>query len=85
MDQRNSEQASEFFSLSERKAYFKKKWRREHIGLLAFLLLLLAASVILPFVFGKPYLVGIAPLIGLVEYGCQNNKMMIYVESNLFD
>lgn len=85
MEQRKADQAAESFSLAESKAYFKKKWRREHKGLLVILLLLLAAAVILPFVFGKPYFVGIAPLIALVEYGYQNNKMMIYVESNLFD
>lgn len=78
-------QEAEAFSLAERKAYFKKKWRREHIGLLVVLLLLLAAALVLPFVFGRPWFVGLAPLIALVEYGWQNNKMMIYVESNLFD
>ena len=64
----------------EKKAYFKKKWRKEHILLYAILLLILATSIVLPFVFDRPYFVGLAPLIAFIEYGYQNNKMMIYVE-----
>ena len=41
--------------------------------------------VILPFVLKKPYLVGLAPLIAVIEYGYQNNKMIIYVENNLYN
>ena len=73
------------FSFAERKAYFKRKWRKEHIALLVFLVVIFAVSVILPFVLDKPYLLGLAPLIGAVEFGWQNNRMMIYVESNLYD
>ena len=73
------------FSLEERRAYFKRKWRKEHIALLVLLILLFAASVILPFALDKPYLLGLTPLLGAVEFGWQNNRMMIYVESNLYD
>lgn len=73
------------FSFEERKSYFKKKWRKEHILLYAILFLILAASIVLPFAFDRPYFVGLAPLIAFVEYGYQNNKMMIYVEKNLYD
>lgn len=73
------------FSFEERKAYFKKKWRREHVAFLAVLFLIFAGSVVLPFAFHKPWFVGLAPLVAFVEYGYQNNKMMIYVEHNLYD
>lgn len=73
------------FSLDERKAYFKKKWRREHIALFVILFLIFSAFIVFPFVFDKPYLVGLAPLAAFIEYGYQNNKMMIYVENNLYD
>lgn len=73
------------FSFEERKAYFKKKWRKEHISLFVILFLIFAASILLPFAFHKPWFAGLAPLIGFVEYGYQNNKMMIYVENNLYD
>lgn len=72
------------FSFEERKAYFKKKWRREHIPLFAALLLILSASIALPIVLGKPYYAGLAPLIACISYGYQNNRMMIYVENNLY-
>lgn len=73
------------FSFEERKAYFKKKWRKEHISLFVILFLIYVASIVLPFVFDKSYLVGLSPLIAFVEYGYQNNKMMLYVESKLYD
>lgn len=73
------------FSFDERKAYFKKKWRKEHISLFVILFLIYAASFILPFVFHKPWFAGLSSLVGFVEYGYQNNKMMIYVENNLYD
>lgn len=70
------------FSFEERKSYFKKKWRKEHIFLYVILFLILAASIVLPFAFDRPYFVGLDPLIVCIEYGYQNNKMMIYVEKN---
>lgn len=73
------------FSFEERKKYYKKKWRKEHISLFIILSLILAASIVLPFVFDRPYFVGLAPFIAFIEYGYQNNKMMIYVENNLYD
>lgn len=73
------------FSFEEKKTFFKKKWRREHFSLFIILFLILAASIILPFVFDRPWFAWLAPLIALIEYGYQNNKMMIYVEKNLYD
>lgn len=73
------------FSLEERKAYFQKKWRKEHISLFAVLFLIFAASIAFPLLGNKPYLLGAAPLVALIEYGYQHNRMMTYVESSLFD
>ncbi|MGN1131242.1 MAG: hypothetical protein ACI4Q8_07815 [Ruminococcus sp.] len=73
------------FSFEQRKSYFKKKWRKEHIFLYVILFLILLASIVFPFVFDRPYFVGLAPLIACIEYGYQNNKMMIYVEKNLYE
>lgn len=72
------------FSLDERIAYFKKKWRKEHVALFVVLVLILIVACIMPFAFNKPWLVGLAPLIALIEYGYQNNKMMTYVEECLY-
>ena len=64
------------FSFEERKAYFKKKWRKEHISLFV--------VFVLPFVVSKPWFVGLVPLIAFIEYAYQNNRMMIYVENCLY-
>lgn len=72
------------FSFEERKAYFKKKWRKEHISLFVVLLLILIVAFVLPFVVSKPWFVGLVPLIAFIEYGYQNNRMMIYVENCLY-
>ncbi|WP_370740442.1 helix-turn-helix domain-containing protein [Ruminococcus sp.] len=72
------------FSFEERKAYFKKKWRKEHISLFVVLLLIIIVTFVLPFVVSKPWFVGLVPLIAFIEYGYQNNRMMIYVENCLY-
>lgn len=73
------------FSFAERKAFFKKKWRKEHIPLFVLLFVILVAAVVLPIIFGKTYLLGLVPLIAIGEYAYQNNRMMIYVEHKLYD
>lgn len=72
------------FSFEEKKVYFKKKWRAEHIWLFVILFIILVLSIVLPFVFEKPSFVGFAPLVALIEHCYQHNKMMIYVENNLY-
>lgn len=42
------------FSFEERKAFFKKKWRKDHVFLFVILGLIWLAACILPFVFKKP-------------------------------
>lgn len=72
------------FSFEEKKAYFKNKWRREHISLFVVLFLIVLAVTVLPILFDKAYLAGFAPLAAWIAYGYQNNQMMIYVEHNLY-
>ena len=72
------------FSFEERKAYFKKKWRKEHISLFIILGFILIAALVLPFAVNKPWLMGMLPLIASFEYGYQNTKMMAYLENSLF-
>ena len=76
---------SSAFSFEEKKAYFKKKWRKEHISLLVLLGVIFSLSILLPILFERVEFIGFAPLVGLIEYGYQNNKMMIYVEHNVYD
>ena len=76
---------SSAFSLEERKAYFKQKWRKEHIALFAILFLILAASIAMPFLLERTYLIALSPVVAFIEYGYQHNRMMQYVEKNLYD
>lgn len=72
------------FSLAERKAYWKSKWRKEHATLLIGLFLIILAAVVIPFIIHRPYLAGLAPVIGVIGYAWQNNRMMAYVEERLY-
>ena len=75
---------SSAFSFEERKVYFKRKWRKEHIALFVILGLILIASAVIPLIIDKLWLISFSPVIALIEYGYQNNRMMIYVENQLY-
>lgn len=83
--QKADKHSADVFSLEERKAYFKRKWRKEHGSLFLILMIAFAASVVLPFALDRPYLAGMTPLVALVGYGYLNNKMMSYVERNIYE
>ena len=72
------------FSLEERKKWLKWKWRREHIPMFAILSAIALSAFLLPLLFHKPWLSGLAQLIAVLEYGYQNNKMMAYVEAHIY-
>lgn len=75
---------SSAFSFEDRKVYFKRKWRKEHIALFVILGLILIASAVIPLIIDKLWLISFSPVIALIEYGYQNNRMMIYVENQLY-
>lgn len=83
-EEKSKAAAASAFTFDERKAYFKKRWRREHRSLFVIMGLILLASLILPFVLDRPGLVGLAPILAVVGHCYQHNKMMIYVENNLY-
>ena len=72
------------FTFSERKTFFIKKWRRDHISLLFLLVLVPFIFAVVAIAAHRPLLIFLAPIIALVEYGRQNNQMMIYVENSLY-
>lgn len=72
------------FSFNERRAYFIKKWPKDHLLFLIIIAIIIAASLIIPFIIYKPWYIGFTPVISLVLYCYQNNRMMIYVEDNLY-
>lgn len=72
------------FSRREREAYFRKKWRREHIGLTAAVWAAAAAPAVAGLVLRRPYQIGAGALIALVGHMFLHSRMMAYVEEKLF-
>jgi len=75
---------SSAFTLEERKKDLIKKWRKDHISLFVVLGLIFVASLVVPFFLEMTWMLGFSGVIGLVEYGYQNNLMMTYVEKHLY-
>ena len=67
--------ASSAFSFDERKTY---------LSLFVIIGLILITALIIPFVIHKPWLIGLLPILAVVGHCYQHNKMMIYVENNLY-
>lgn len=73
------------FSFEEKKAFWKKKWRRDHILLFILLAAIALVFLIVPFIVGKTWLLALLPFVVLIEYVWQNNRMMAYVEDNTYN
>ncbi len=73
------------FTIEEKTAYFKRKWRREHLAQIIILPVILAAFTALALITRQPLFLGLLPMLALVGYGYLHNRMMIYVEHNLYD
>ena len=52
--------------------------------LLIGLCLIILAAAIIPVIIRRPYLAGLGPVIGVIGYAWQNNRMMAYVEERLY-
>lgn len=73
------------FSLSEKKEFLIRKWRKEHIALFVILGMIALAAWIIPLCIHKTCYFCFSALISAFEYGWQNNQMMIYVENHLYE
>jgi len=73
------------FSLKERMDFFKKKWLKEHIALIVCLVLAVVVVFIVGIVNKMPLVIGGTPVLALLCYAWAHNRMMIYVEGNVFD
>ncbi|MCF0238527.1 MAG: helix-turn-helix transcriptional regulator [Sphaerochaetaceae bacterium] len=73
------------FTFEEKKAWLISKWRREHVPLFIILALIWIAIIIASVSSHRYYLLCFVPLIMVIEYGWQNNQMMIWVESILYE
>jgi len=73
------------FSVKEKMDFFKKKWLKEHVALIVCMVLAVLAVFIVGIVNKMPFVIGGAPVVALICYAWTYNRMMIYVEGNVFD
>lgn len=73
------------FELKDRIEFFKKKWLKEHIAVMVFIGICIAAVFVAGIVTGKSILVSITPLLVLIAHAWRNNTMMAYVEHKAYD
>lgn len=73
------------FSIKERMDFFRKKWLKEHVALIVCLVLVVLAVFIVGIVNKMPLVIGGTPVLALICYAWAHNRMMIYVEGNVFD
>lgn len=80
--------ANEAFSMKEKTAFWKKKWKREHlVGIILQIVLVIAAyaAVWLLKENWRPLACALVQVGWLFLYGYNRNRMMIYVEKKLYD
>ena len=73
------------FTLAGKTEYFKMKWLKEHMALLIFIGVCTNAALCAGFFTHSPIIIAAAVVLGVIEYGYLNNKMMTYVEARAFD
>lgn len=73
------------FSVKEKMDFFKKKWLKEHVALIVCMVLVVVAVFIVGIVNKMPLMIGGMPILALICYAWVYNRMMIYVEGNVFD
>lgn len=72
------------FSLTERSAFWRRKWLREHTARLVLCAILAAALWVGLWCSPQPWFCGFCPIVWLGLWGALRNQMMIYVEEKLY-
>lgn len=74
------------FSLKEKQDFFKKKWLKDHAFaiVISFVLWLLLSLALAKYNLPKYLVGGIGGFIGVVIYAFFHNRMMAYVENNIY-
>ena len=74
------------FGLKEKQAFFKKKWRRDHLqGILLCIISWVVLLIALKLQGVDMYLIGtVGGLLAVLHYTVVNNRMMAYVEDRIY-
>ena len=73
------------FALKDKIEFFKKKWLKEHVVVMAFIGICIITVFAVGAIKRMPLLVSAAVLILVLTHGCRNNTMMAYVEKHAYD
>ncbi len=73
------------FSLNEKIVFYKKKWLKEHITIMALWGLCIIGVLVAGVILTKPLLVSGAMILLVLGHVWRNNTMMTYVEQKAFD
>lgn len=72
------------FSVKEREKFWKDKWKKDHIALFACLIIIDILLAIYLIISKRIYLLASIPMLFMLEKIYLYNRMMIYVENNLY-
>lgn len=72
------------FTWKEKAAFFKKKWKKEHIFSIACSVIIVAGVFAVGVFFSMHWLCGVSFVAGVLRHVWLYNRMMIYVERNAF-
>ena len=71
------------FNLEERRKYFREKWKKDNLFGIIICVIIGAVSFIAPLLLDSDWIAA-SPVVCIGLYGYMNNKMMTYIENNLF-
>lgn len=80
-----SEQEQSKFTLKERCDFWRKKWKRDHLGEMIVWFVLVIATCVIGVCLDKHWLVGAACIFAIWLYFKKRNQMMAYIEQRAFD
>lgn len=73
------------FGVKERLDFFRKKWLREHIGLMAVMGIVLVCIFAAGIIKADPFILYVGLLLLAVFHCVRNNSMMSYAEAHAYD
>lgn len=72
------------FSYNEKLSFWKRKWLKDHIILIIFWIIIFIVFCAYVYVKKHVFVISLTPLVGAGIYAYLRNKMMVYVEKNIF-
>ncbi len=71
------------FTFEERRKYFREKWKKDNLFGICLCVIIGAVSFIAPLLLDSAWIAA-SPVVCIGLYGYMNNRMMTYIENNLY-